>query len=292
MSNQNNSENIEEYKIRIRDLEKEIEIKDEELDRAHKELMRANSVVEKMILDMNQELKMVAKIQRVLSPTEIPHISGVEFSSKFNPGLRSGGDYFDIFELEDKLKFGIILASSSGYAMSALFLSVLIKLTAQIEARRGMDPDQVIAMMAKELVPNIINDDQASLFYAVVDRRSFQLKYSSVGSIRGFLQIHGQDKLSRLEASSGPLRKDFSENPLTQTLSLGARDRLILCTEGVGETESIAKAILQAPKTGVHELRNEILFQNEQTTGQTEPHRDQTVVVTEVKDRVIKLTKK
>lgn len=285
-------ENLEDYKVRIRDLEKEIEIKDEELDRAHKELMRANSVVEKMILDMNQELKMVAKIQRVLSPTEIPHISGVEFSSKFNPGMRSGGDYFDIFELEDKLKFGVILASSSGYAMSALFLSVLIKLTAQIEARRGMDPDQVVAMMAKELVPSIINDDQASLFYAVVDRRSFQLKYSSVGSIRGFLQISGQEKLSRLEASTGPFRKDYNEQPLNQTVSLGARDRLILCTEGVGESDQIAKAILQAPKTGVHELRNEILFQFEQATGMSEPHRDQTVVVTEVKDRVIKLTKK
>jgi phosphoserine phosphatase RsbU/P len=282
----------EDLLIRIRDLEKEIEIKDGELNRAHKELFRVNSVVENMIVEMSQELKLVGLIQKVLAPTEIPNISGIEFSTKFNPGMKSGGDYFDIFEHEDKLKFGIILASSSGYAMSALFLSVLIKMAAQIEARRGMEPSQVITMMAAELVPHIINQDQASIFYAVVDRRSFELKYSSVGNILGILQLQGQEKLIRLAASTGPLAKDFTQKPLTHTLSLGARDRLILCTEGVGDMDLISKAILRAPRSGVHDVRNEILFQSEQSSGKSEPARDQTVIVTEVKDRVIKLAKK
>jgi sigma-B regulation protein RsbU (phosphoserine phosphatase) len=282
----------EELQAKIRELEKEIEIKDEELHRAHKELLKVNSVVEKMISEMSQELRLVGLIQKVLAPTEIPNISGIEFSTKFNPGMKSGGDYFDIFEHEDKLKFGIILASSSGYAMSALFLSVLIKLAAQIEARRGKEPHQVISMMADELVPHIVNQDQASLFYAVVDRRSFELRYSSVGSIQGILQLHGQEKLIRLEPSAGPLMRDFNQKPLTHTLSLGARDRLILCTEGIGDMDLISKAILRAPRVGVHDVRNEILFQSEQASGKSEPARDQTVIVTEVKDRVIKLAKK
>jgi sigma-B regulation protein RsbU (phosphoserine phosphatase) len=95
-----------------------------------------------------------------------------------------------------------------------------------------------------------------------------------------------------LEASAGALVKDYNQNPLTHTMSLGARDRLILCTEGVGESDLLLKSILRAPRSGVHELRNEILFQAEQHSGKSEPVRDQTVIVTEVKDRVIKLAKK
>ncbi len=85
-------------------------------------------------------------------------------------------------------------------------------------------------------------------------------------------------------------------------MPLGPRDRLILCTEGVYEAKNkssevfgkdrLAKLLLRAPRSGVHDVRNEILFQLEKFTETSEPQRDQTVVVTEVKDRVIKLAKK
>jgi sigma-B regulation protein RsbU (phosphoserine phosphatase) len=44
-------------------------------------------------------------------------------------------------------------------------------------------------------------------------------------------------------------------------------------------------------KNGVHDLRNELLFQAQRKSKLEEPLRDQTVVVIEVKDRVIKLAK-
>jgi sigma-B regulation protein RsbU (phosphoserine phosphatase) len=77
---------------------------------------------------------------------------------------------------------------------------------------------------------------------------------------------------------------------------------LILCTEGLLEAqnsnkesfgkEGVQQAVLHAPRLGVHELRNEILFKMEQFVGSTEAARDITILVTEVKDRVIKLAKK
>ncbi len=51
----------------------------------------------------------------------------------------------------------------------------------------------------------------------------------------------------------------------------------------------LSEAIARAPKQGVHELRNEILFANEKYTGKPDPVRDQTLIITEVKDKVIKL---
>jgi len=289
-------------KDEIQELRRELLLKEAELQRYRRELQNANGQLEKMIVDLSQELKMAGFIQKVLSPVEIPNIPGIEFSTKFNPGMRSGGDYFDIFEHDDRLKFGLILSSSSGYTMSSLFLSVLMKLSAQIEARKGLEPDKVIRLLASEIVPHIQKQDSASLFYAVIDRRNYELKYASSGSILGLLQEQGQDQASWLQASSGPLCKDFDESPLTHTVSLGPRDRLILCTEGVWAAENssgenfgkdrLIKSIMKAPRGGVHDVRNEILYQVEKFTEQKEPQRDQTVLVTEVKDKVIKLAKK
>ncbi len=153
-----------EYKERISELEHELAVKEAELHRYRLELSKANSVLEKMIAQVSQELKLAQSLQKFLSPTALPHVQGFEFSTKFLPGTRSGGDYFDIFEHEDKLKFGILISSASGYSLSSLLLSIIIKISSQMEARRGLEAHKVVALLAKEVVPNILNDDKASSF--------------------------------------------------------------------------------------------------------------------------------
>jgi sigma-B regulation protein RsbU (phosphoserine phosphatase) len=293
--------NDTDLKNKVNFLEHELRLKDAEIARYRAELSKANVELERIISDLGQELRMASKIQKILSPTEIPNIPGFEFSSKFYSGTERGGDYFDIFEHEDKMKFGIVLANSSGYSMSALFLSVLIKLSSQIEARKGMSAELVLAQMAKELVPSVENLDTASVFYGVMDRRSFEFNFSSSGALMSFLLPHGSDTITRLLPSTGPFKKEYSEKPKALNMQFNARDRLILCTEGVLEAENssgeafgvdrLSNAILKTIRSGVHEVRNEILFQVQQFSGLDEPVRDQTVIVMEVKDRVIKLAK-
>lgn len=286
---------------KIRALEEQLKLKEIELMRYRSELTKVNQTLEKMIADMMSDLKFAHLIQKVICPTELPHIQGVEFSTKFVPGTEFGGDYFDIFEHEDKMKFGVVLSCSTGYTMSALLLSVLIKLSSQIEARKGLSPEKVLEAIAREVRPQARPQDLSHLFYGVVDRRTFELSYSLMGEIAAFLLVNGQDNLTRIEPSVGPVRKDVTSQPLASTLQLGPKDRLILCTEGIlqavnreGEPfgwDRLAQAILDAPRSGVHELRNEVLFQLEQFVGRKDFARDLTILVLEVKDKVIKLAK-
>ncbi|UYL10089.1 SpoIIE family protein phosphatase [Bdellovibrio sp. SKB1291214] len=288
-------------KERISDLEHELAVKEAELHRYRLELGKANQVLEKMIHQMGQELKMAQALQKKLSPTELPNVQGFEFSTKFLPGTRSGGDYFDIFEHEDKLKFGILISSATGYSLSSLLLSVIIKISSQMEARRGLEAHKVVSILAKDVLPNIQNEDRANIFYGVVDRRSYEFQYCSVGDIDGFHQIYGKDALSELIATGPSLGKDFNTEPQSRTIQLNPRDRLILATEGLKNSQNslgvgwgghnVMDAISKAPRQGVHELRNEILYANQKYSGKEDPVRDQTLIVTEVKDRVIKLAK-
>lgn len=290
-----------ELKERISELEHELAVKEAELHRYRLELTKTNSIVEKLIHQMSHELKIAQDLQKYLSPTTLPNIQGFDFSTKFLAGTRSGGDYFDVFEHEDKLKFGVIISSATGYTLSSLLLSVIIKISSQMEARRGLEAHKVVALLATEIVSKISNEDRASLFYGVVDRRSYEFQYCSIGNIDGFCQVYGQDSLVELLPTGPALGKDFNTEPQSRTLQLNPRDRLVLATEGLKNSQNslgvnwgghgLSEAISRAPKQGVHELRNEILFSNEKYTGKTEPLRDQTLIVTEVKDRVIKLAK-
>ncbi|MCM2282700.1 MAG: SpoIIE family protein phosphatase [Bdellovibrionaceae bacterium] len=294
-------QNTTELQNRIRELEAELAERTRDLAHFREELARANVQLEKFIQQIGQELKTAALIQKALVPTEFPNIPGFEFSTKFVPSSISGGDYFDIFEHEDKFRFGIVVANSSGYGMSALFLSVLLKMTGQLEARKGGAPEKMLEFMARELIPHIQGQDKANVFYAIVDRRGFDLKYSCAGRVKALLFSYGSNKLQRLETGTEPFQSGFQGELKSGSVALNPRDRLILCTEGVlkatnpkGELfgeERLYKAILAAPRATIHDLRNEIFYQIEKFCAGRETPQDITVVVAEVKDRVIKLAK-
>src|SRR5437868_4444078 len=117
----------------IKDLKAELAERERELAEYRYELGAINRSLEKFLSEMANELKLAAIIQRTLVPTEIPTIPGFEFSTKFVASSLTGGDYFDIFELQDKMRFGVLMASCASHGMASLFLSVLLKLATQIE---------------------------------------------------------------------------------------------------------------------------------------------------------------
>ncbi len=295
-------ESKEYLQSRIRELEEEISDREKDLAVFRRELVNANRRLEGLIHDLNQEIKIVHSIQRYLVPTEIPNIQGFEFSSKFVPSFSRGGDYFDLFEHEDRSRFGIIVASSTGHTMSALLLSVLLKLTGRLESRRSSEPEVMLKKIADELKANVQKGDFADIFYGVFDRRQFMLNFARAGDITALHYSASACELKLLSNGTPALGLEGADDMKGLSVALNARDKLIFCTRGLSETKNLEgqefgqdrlyKAILEYSTRGVHELRNHIFYQVQKFAGGQEPPRDMTVVVAEVKDRVIKLAKK
>lgn len=291
----------EQLLARIAELESELRDREVDLRRFREELGRANSRLETLVRQLEGELKLAHVIQRALVPTEFPHISGFEFSTKFVPSHIAGGDYFDIFEHDDRFRFGVILSSSTGHAMSALLLSVLLRMSGQLEARKGSEPHQVVQEMSAQLNENLAEGDSADLFYALIDRRNFDMRFVKAGQLVALHYSYVSNEVQALDSSLGPMKKNFRAPSESVSLTLNPRDRLVLCTRGVIEAvnprgerygmERVTRSFLAGPKRGVHELRNHLLFEVQKFSGSTEPARDQTIVVLEVKDKVIKLAK-
>lgn len=297
-------------------VKKELSEREQDLDVYRSELERVNQTLENLIEQATADLRMSQGLQKILVPTEFPNIPGFEFSTRFVASQVSGGDYFDIFELEDRMKFGIVMASASGYGMSSLLLSVLLKFTGHEEARGGMDPGAFVSFVKSELArlgakPN----DRAALFYGIIDRRNLSFKYASAGRFVGGLMRSATNEFEAFKAGApefamlGALAQDTAvahDFPQFNTV-LEARDRLILSSQGVIAVEAPDKGAFGEPRfigilnklmrdsenrigpVDVHQVRNEILYQAEKFAAGTPYPRDLTVVVAEVKDRVIRL---
>lgn len=291
-------EEVEKLKQRVRELEDEVRHREQDLERFRTELVKTNTQLETLIGQVQRELQLAQSVYRALVPSEFPHISGFEFSTKFIPSMVSGGDYFDIFEHQDRMKFGVVLSSASGHALSALLLSVLIKMAGQMEGRKPRSPDKVAQSLVDELKPHLNEKSQLDLFYAVVDRRKYTMSFIRLGHV---LLFHQQDdgSLHLLGEKHPPIHQNFQMDAKTEQVSLSPRDRLVLVSPGgvmaenlQGESfgwERVSQSLKAAPPRGVHELRQNLLFEIEKFSEGAELKRDLTIVAIEVKDKVIKL---
>jgi phosphoserine phosphatase RsbU/P len=269
------SDDVNQLKKRIRELEEEVQHREEDLSRFRAELVTANGQLEHLINQVQRELKMAQSIYRSLVPTEFPHISGFEFSTKFVPSMISGGDYFDIFEHQDRMRFGVVLSSASGHSLSALLLS-----------------------LESELIEHFEDSSQLDLFYAVVDRRKYVLNFVRVGEVMVFHQL--DDGSLRILGEKNPsIKKGQIFTGQTEQVALSPRDRLVVVSPGCvraqnlrGEAfgwERVSQSIKSSPQHGVHELRQNLLFEIEKFSEGSELKRDLTILAIEVKDKVIKL---
>lgn len=286
---------------RLQELESLLAAKEQELASYKSDIVKLNIQLRDLIQQIANEIKTASALQKALVPTEIRNIPGFDFSTKFIASYISGGDYFDIFEHEDKYRFGIMLASGSGHGMSALFLSVLMKLAGALESRKSRPPGEALDQIMSEMRPSMQPQDTSDLFYGLVDRRTMVLQYAMSGEVAGLLFSNAEHGIVRLKTTGPALDKVHTVAPQTQTLNLESKDRLIVLSRGIFAAQNasgemfgikrVEECIFEKRSATVHELRGEILFQVEQFTGKSEPDRDQTVLVLEVKDRVIKLAR-
>lgn len=293
------SADVQDLVEKIKDLENQLSEKDSELFSYRKTVSQLNVEVEKLILKVSAQLTLVQDIQKFLQPTSIPIIQGINFSTKFLPGNRFGGNYYDIFEHQDNLKISILLSSASGFSVSSQVLSILIKMSTIREIRKGTSNEKILEMIFLELLPMLGDKDNASLFLGTIDKRNYQFNYSRSGCFYAYHQVQGRETLTDLSETQGIMTSKFNSAFQSRHTTLNQFDRLVILTQGIVENKSkegvlwpetlLKEAIRKAPKKGAHDLRNEILFQNEKYLAGHEIDYDVTVVVAEVKDPVIKL---
>ena len=142
------------------------------------------------------------------------------------------------------------------------------------------------------------------MFYALIDRRSFEMRFLRLGNVMAIVQPAGSHEfqIPRFFVGRCDWSKDFKAPKESKKILLNPRDRVILFTRGIleitnprsGETfglENVTRALMSGPKRGVHEMRNHLLYEVQRFAQGQEPPRDLTLLILEVKEKVIKLAK-
>jgi phosphoserine phosphatase RsbU/P len=180
---------------------------------------------------LEQQIAIARDIQQALLPKnfrDYPHlnVSGVNF-----PCLSVGGDYFDVFPL-DEHRTAFLLADVSGKGLGAALLTTMLQ-GALSGMTLGTDPARVFNHVNRFLCDHAEVGRYATMFFGILDDAG-NLEYINAGHPSPIL-LRNTTAEEAFTEGSFPVGLVPEAEFSTATLKLEAQDTLVLYSDGVTE---------------------------------------------------------
>lgn len=203
--------------------------------------------------DTRREMRQVARIQRLLLPSDDVRLRGFEVAARLDTFGLAGGDYYDYMplthyyrddpEAAERDAFGAMVADVTGHgaaaAVEAAMLDALLR-TYSGTPRQG--PESVLTFVNRHFFTRRVRSHLITAFATVFDPETEQLHYASAGHPPALLKrTRRGGRIEWLEGGAG-----IPIGVLPDTVWEGAScpferdDLLVLYTDGVIEAASPA----------------------------------------------------
>jgi sigma-B regulation protein RsbU (phosphoserine phosphatase) len=212
---------------------------------------------------LEQEIGIARDIQQALLPKnfkDYPHLAvfGVNF-----PCLSVGGDYFDVFPLDDK-RTAFLLADVSGKGLGAAVLTMMLQ-GALSGMTLGTDPARTFNHVNRFLCDHAEVGRYATMFFGILDEGG-KLEFINAGHPSPILMRHGKAEEAFTEGSF-PVGLVPEAEFATATLQLEPNDTLFLFSDGVTEAMDPDEQLYGVPRlVGVLQGKDELPLEEIQKT--------------------------
>lgn len=187
---------------------------------------------------MSSEMELAHNLQmKLLQAPEA--FEGASVAARVVSAEQVGGDFYHFFNLPDD-KVGVMIGDVSTHGFPAALIMALSMSAASIYAMESGGPSSVLRRMDDALSDELETTEMyLSLFYAVVDAKGDELRYSNAGHPHAFI-IHGDGEAVRLLATDPPIGIAGPEAYGEQVIPWDASsDLLFLFTDGLSDTLTI-----------------------------------------------------
>jgi serine phosphatase RsbU (regulator of sigma subunit) len=183
---------------------------------------------------IEQELRMARSIQQAQLPQDLPQPEGWQITPYYQPAREVGGDFYDLFELEDG-RLGIVEGDATGKGMPAALVAsaTCSMLRAVAQALGSSSPGEVLSRVNETLLARIPQNMFVTCFYAVLEPKSASLSYANAGHDLPYLWRGGDAE--ELRARGMPLGLMPGMGYEEKEIVLDAGEGILFYTDGLVE---------------------------------------------------------
>ncbi len=192
---------------------------------------------------IEQELDHAKSIQSSLIPTEYPGNLHKDVAARYIPEGKVGGDYYDVFVIDDHL-LGIIMADVSGHGIAAALIMSMFKVLLKTFSPMLRDPMEVLQKINDTFIKETNSTSFVTVFYATFNTETRELCYSNAGHNPQIL-LNGDQPLQCLNSNGMFVGILEDVNLEKDTLILESPARLVMYTDGITETKNNAGVMFE-----------------------------------------------
>lgn len=242
---------------------------------------------------LEQQVDLARRVQNDLLPSGCPVGEGIDFAAACIQASQVGGDFYDVFEVEDG-QAALVLGDVSGKGLPAALLMGVIHGAVRSSAWTGSasNHEESSSRLNRLLCAKTAHERFASLFSCYFDPQSALLRYVNAGHLPPLLVTpgdHGNLEVQRLD-EGGPVLGLLPFARYRQgEVSVKPGDLLVMYSDGILEAqganeeefgeERVLKAIRENWDTSPNAICAAILADVRRFLGDQAPHDDQTLLV-------------
>jgi phosphoserine phosphatase RsbU/P len=187
---------------------------------------------------IESELEVAREIQLASLPVEFPPFleeRGLEFYAKMIPAKEVGGDFYDIFEIDD-IHTGFAIGDASGKGIPAALYAAVCRAYLKATASGETDPGRCLEHINKLLCAENKLEMFITIFYGVIDTQKRTLTFSNAGhNPPCFRELSG--KIEPAGNPNGPAL-GVIENARYSSSRIENFKGLFLYTDGITDAEN------------------------------------------------------
>ncbi|MBF0288543.1 MAG: SpoIIE family protein phosphatase [SAR324 cluster bacterium] len=207
-----------------------------ELKQKEKTIQESYQVIRTHQDRLISELKQAKATQHSILPQQFPQILNGRVAVKYVLMEEIGGDFYDVFELEENL-FGLMVADVTGHGVSAALLSFMFSSLFSQACHAGTST-AVTMRLTNSYIENKVEDGKfATMCYAIYNSTTQQLTYTVAGHPPGLVIRPSTNEIIELDTKGAIVGLLSTEmiNYEEKTIQLYTGDKLLLYTDGILE---------------------------------------------------------
>ncbi len=201
-------------------------------------LRRRDDHVNRAMAEIDEELRLAARLQRDFLPKTLPTVGGVRFSTLFRPAGYVSGDLYDVSQLDED-HVGFYVADAVGHGMPAALLTMFMRHSLQTKeilrnSYRLLKPSETLERLNSAMLDqDLSNSTFATAVCGIINAKTGELMLASAGHPEPLL-IPGDGSEARHLVVEGPLLGIAPEPGFVDYVGkLSPGDRLVLYSDGV-----------------------------------------------------------
>ena len=215
--------------LRIKDRHDQLSAKAFEANRISKRLQAAYHQID-------QELELARRIQQSFLPQTLPEVGQVRFAVQYRPCGRVGGDFYDVFRLDEQ-HLGVYVADAMGHGVPASLLTVFVKTSVKAKDISGktyrlVPPDEVLQRLNQEMIEQALSENPfITMAYVLFNHRTGTFQFARAGHPYPlYIPREGAPVCWQVE---GSLLGVFDTRYRVQTHQVHPGDKVLLYTDGM-----------------------------------------------------------